>query len=190
MFCYKSSQTRQERSDIQIFNVPNRVFAERVDAVRYAASIEINYHSSPFSNFCRMLIPEPWIAASNSISLTLLASCFSSAVDKTALAFLDDVFVGVMAIWNDPVFPLTSLTRPRVSRLATTSRNSVAARGCKTSSLLHKLLYCSNSCLTVDALPLVLDGVPKMPSFPMRLCSMETREQRAAFCCKFRLSRR
>lgn len=112
-----------------------------------------------------------------SFSATALTICLSSFF----LPLLDEE-LGVKRLDDRD---LDSCTSPRVSRLATTSLNSVFLSGCSSpSSCLHRVVYFIKSSVTDGALFAVLVGVMN-GFFSCLLVSLLTMEHKTAFCCKF-----
>jgi|SRR5271170_2361965 len=145
------------------------------------ANADIQYASDPHfasSNLINRSAPGPVKLSTISLSETPLTICLSSGFRPSR----DGDFVGVDRLLARPV---DSWTNPKVSKLATTSRNSVVFKGCNSpSSRLHSEEYLTNKSFTVGIREVDFEGVAK-GSRVVRFFSLARREQRTAFCCKF-----
>lgn len=135
-----------------------------------------------------MLLPGPTSEAASSLVLTVDATRRSSTTAPAKPPPLP-FRLGVPAVTSDPALPSTAEIRERVSKLPTMSRNSVLVSGWRMFSRLHNAVYASKRDLIVGAVLWFLDGVDRTLSEAEArfFVSRAEREQRTAFCWRFRV---
>src|SRR6187402_1192784 len=95
---------------------------------------------SPLRILFKIPAPSPSTACATSFSLTQHPTLFSSP-DPTPYPNFLALLLCVLSATNEPFFPSTALIRESVSKLPTTSLNSVLVRGWRMESRLHSMQY-------------------------------------------------